>query len=470
MSRLVQIRPASGATPGAPQPPLNDPELVGDAIAAEAIPGGPRVYLETLGCQMNEADSAIIMGQLRAGGYVRVADPAAADVILLNTCAVREKAEERVYGRTSQLLRHRKDNPGLVFGITGCMAEHLRDRVHQHAPHIGLVAGPDSYRRIAGLVDRAREGERVVDVQLDKTETYDGLDGVPEDDGVSGQISIQRGCDKFCTFCVVHYTRGRERGVAPREVLRAARQLAERGYREVVLLGQTVNSYRWEDVNFAGLLRALVQVDGIERVRFTSPYPVDFSDELIAVMATEPKVCPYVHLPAQSGSDAMLAAMKRGYTRAELLALVAKLRAALPGLALSTDLMVGFCGETEADHQDTLSLMREVQFDSAFMFRYSDRGITYAARKLSDDVPGDVKGRRLQEVIDLQEQHTRASHQARVGGREKVLISGLSRRGDRQLGRTPSFHSVLLPLGSGRPGETVEVEITASTGHSLIGG
>ncbi len=474
MSSLVQIRSPrgkSGSTPGGADPHPAAHDLGAHEVIPSPEPGvGPRVYLETLGCQMNEADSAIIMGQLRASGYQRVTDPAAADVILLNTCAVREKAEDRVYGRTSQLLRHRKDNPNLVFGVTGCMAEHLRDKVSQQAPHIALVAGPDSYRRIAGLVDRARAGERVVDVALDRTETYDGLDGVPDDDGVSGQISIQRGCDKFCTFCVVPYTRGRERGVAPREVLRAARTLVERGYKEVVLLGQTVNSYRWEDVNFAALLRALVGIDGLERLRFTSPYPIDFSDEVIAVMAGEPKICPYVHLPAQSGSDAMLTAMKRGYTRAEYLTLVRKLRAAIPGLALSTDLMVGFCGETEADHQETLSLMREVRFDSAFMFRYSDRGITYAARKLNDDVPDEVKGRRLQEVIDLQELHTRASHQARVGGRERVLVSGLSRRNDRVLGRTGSFHSVLLPLGAGQPGDTLDVEITGTTGHSLLAG
>lgn len=462
MTRLVQIRsqrPSEPEAPGAASPQPGD-----------AAPPGPRVYVETLGCQMNEADSALIVGQLRARGYVRVSDPAAADVILLNTCAVREKAEDRVYGRTSQLLRHRKDNPGLVFGITGCMAEHLRDKVQQQAPHIGLVAGPDSYRRIGALVDRARAGERVVDVKLDREETYEGLDGVPDDDGVSGQITIQRGCDKFCTFCVVPYTRGRERGVAPREILRQARALVERGYKELVLLGQTVNSYAWEDVSFAALLRALAAIDGVQRIRFTSPYPVDFTDELIATMAELEVVCPYVHLPAQSGSDAMLAAMKRGYTRAEFVTLVGKLRAALPDLALSTDLMVGFCGETEADHAETLSLMREVEFDSAFMFRYSDRGITYAARKLQDDVPGEVKGRRLQEVIDLQEQHTRAAHHRRVGRREAVMISGLSHRGDRLLGRTPRFQNVLLPLGSGSPGQVLEVEITGSTGHSLLAG
>ncbi|WP_434427913.1 tRNA (N6-isopentenyl adenosine(37)-C2)-methylthiotransferase MiaB [Nannocystis pusilla] len=458
MTRLVQIR----GTRMAPEPPAPAPELPPVA--------GPRVYVETLGCQMNEADSALIVGQLAARGYVRVPDPAAADVILLNTCAVREKAEERVYGRTSQLLRHKKDNPDLVFGITGCMAEHLRDKVQKQAPHIGLVAGPDSYRRIGVLVDRARAGERVVNVALDREETYEGLDGVPDDDGVSGQVSIQRGCDKFCTFCVVPYTRGRERGVAPREVLRQARHLAERGYKEIVLLGQTVNSYVWEDASFADLLRAVAALDGVERIRFTSPYPVDFDERLIATMAELDKVCPYIHLPAQSGSDRMLTAMKRGYSRGEFVDLVGRLRAALPDLALSTDLMVGFCGETEDDHAETLSLMREVRFDSAFMFRYSDRGITYAARKLQDDVPDEVKGRRLQEVIELQEQHTRASHHARVGKRERVLISGLSHRGDRVLGRTPRFQSVLLPLGTGAPGQTVEVEVTATTGHSLIAG
>ncbi|MCY1062427.1 tRNA (N6-isopentenyl adenosine(37)-C2)-methylthiotransferase MiaB [Nannocystis sp. SCPEA4] len=458
MTRLVQIR----GTKPAPAPPANAPELPPVA--------GPRVYVETLGCQMNEADSALIVGQLAARGYVRVPDPAAADVILLNTCAVREKAEERVYGRTSQLLRHKKDNPDLVFGITGCMAEHLRDKVQKQAPHIGLVAGPDSYRRIGVLVDRARAGERVVDVTLDRDETYEGLDGVPDDDGVSGQVTIQRGCDKFCTFCVVPYTRGRERGVAPREVLRQARHLAEHGYKEIVLLGQTVNSYVWEDASFADLLRALAAIDGLERIRFTSPYPVDFTAQLIATMAELDKVCPYIHLPAQSGADRMLTAMKRGYSRAEFVDLVGRLRAAIPDLALSTDLMVGFCGETEDDHAETLSLMREIRFDSAFMFRYSDRGITYAARKLQDDVPDEVKGRRLQEVIELQEQHTRASHQARVGKRERVLISGLSHRGDRLLGRTPRFQSVLLPLGTGTPGQTVEVDIAATTGHSLIAG
>ena len=457
MTDLVQIRTRPSV---APAPAVSPPALTDTA--------GPRVYLETLGCQMNEADSSLILGQLRASGYVRVHDPAAADVILLNTCAVREKAEDRVYGRTSQLLRHRRDNPDLVFGITGCMAEHLREQVATKAPHITLVVGPDSYRGIAGLVDRARAGERVLDVRLDKAEVYEGLDGVPDDDGVSGQVVIQRGCDKFCTFCVVPFTRGRERGVPPREVLRGVRALAERGYKEVVLLGQTVNSYRWEDVTFAALVRAVAEVPGVERIRFTSPYPVDFTDELIDALATVPQLCPQVHLPVQSGSDRMLASMRRGYTRGEYLDLVRRLRDRVPDLALSTDIMVGFCGEAEKDHQDTLALMREVRFESAFMFRYSDRGVTYASKRLVDDVPDPVKGRRLQEVIDLQEEHTRAAHAARVGARERVLLGQLSRRGDYLVGRTARFQNVLVPLGRGRPGDLVDVDIIATTGHSLI--
>ncbi len=452
---LVQIR-----TPAKSPPRQEEPV----SVAADA----PRVYLETLGCQMNVADSALILGQLTQRGYVQVRDPATADVVLLNTCAVREKAEERVYGRTSQLLQHRRQNPDLIFGITGCMAEHLRGKIAKRAPHISLVVGPDGYRSIGDLVDRARRGESVLDVELDKSEVYEGLDGITNDDGVSGQVVIQRGCDKFCTFCVVPFTRGRERGVPPREVLRNTRRLVERGYREIVLLGQTVNSYRYEDVSFAELLRAVAAVEGVWRIRFTSPYPVDFTDELIATMASLDNVCPQIHLPVQSGSDRMLSSMRRGYSRAEFLDLVTRLRAAIPDLALSTDIMVGFCGESEADHAETLSLMNEVRFDTAFMFRYSDRGITYASKKLVDDVADGVKGRRLREVIDLQEEHTRASFGARIGRTEEVLAGIISRRGDRLIGRTGRFQSVLMPLGLAQPGELVRVKIAGSTGHSLI--
>ena len=267
---------------------------------------------------------------------------------------------------------------------------------------------------------------------------------------------------------MVPYTRGRERGVAPREVLRHARGLAERGYKEVILLGQTVNSYAYEDVDFAALLRTVAQIDGIERIRFTSPYPIDFSQRVIEVMATEPKVCPQVHLPLQSGSDVMLESMRRGYSRQQFIDLVGALREAVPHLALSTDLMVGFCGETDEDHAQTLSAMREIKFDSAFMFKYSDRGITYASRKLVDDVSPEVKGARLRDVIDLQEQHTHASHTALVGETLDALILGPSKRGDKTLACVPTYHKVLLPLGAGEPGEFVKATITGSTGHSLL--
>ncbi|MEM6992444.1 MAG: tRNA (N6-isopentenyl adenosine(37)-C2)-methylthiotransferase MiaB [Myxococcota bacterium] len=437
-------------------------------------PDAPGVYLETFGCQMNEADSALIAGRLAEGGYRRVTAPGEADVVLINTCAVREKAEDRVWGRASQLLRHRADNPDLVIGITGCMAEHLKEHVGERAPYVTLVAGPDAYRDIATLVDRARDGQRVVETKLDRTEVYEGLDGHPDDNGVSGFVTIQRGCDKFCTFCVVPYTRGRERGVPPREVLRQTQKLAAAGYREVVLLGQTVNSYRWpdpqagHDVRFSDLIRAVAGTPGIDRVRFTSPYPVDFTPDVIAAMAELPEVCPQVHLPVQSGSDAVLSRMRRGYTRQQYVDLVAQLRAAIPDIALSTDILVGFCGETEADHAQTLQLVDEIRFDSAFMFAYSDRGITYAGKKLSDDVPAEVKKRRLQEVIAWQNVHTVASHAARVGTRQRVLVAATAKRGDAMQAKTPHFHNVLLPLDCAEPGEFLEVTVHESTGHSLV--
>lgn len=460
---LVQIRRSGGAH--AAQTGIS-------ATAQAPLADGPRVYMETFGCQMNEADTALVLGRLGADGWVRVSEPAMADLILVNTCAVREKAESRVYGRTTQLLTHRTENPNLVVGITGCMAEHLRDKLETRAPHIQLVAGPDSYRNIAALARRALAGERAVDVELDKHETYEGLDGAlagpREGDGICGFITIQRGCDKFCSFCVVPFTRGRERGVAPREVLRQAQRMAAAGIRELTLLGQTVNSYAWEDVDFASLLRAVAQIEGIERIRFTSPYPVDFSPALIEVIATEPKICPYMHLPVQAGSDVVLERMRRGYDIAGYKEIVRQLRAAVPDIAISTDIMVGFCGETEEDHAQTLALMREIEFDFAFMFAYSDREITYASKKLVDDIPQEVKLRRLREVIEIQEAHTRAKYDARIGIEEEILVVRTTKRGNKLMGRTARFQKVMLPLDSASSGDMVRRTITGSTGHSLI--
>ncbi len=446
-----------------------------------AGPGAPRVYVETYGCQMNVADSDLIGSVLCDAGYAATARADEADVIVVNTCAVREKAEERVLARAAELAAHKRKRPGTVLAIVGCMAEHLKEGLAERAPAVDVIAGPDSYRRMPELLAAARSARqpeverdglrptRVVDVKLDKAETYEGLSGATGGDGVSGFVTIQRGCDKFCTFCVVPFTRGRERGTAPREVLRQVREYVAAGYREVVLLGQTVNSYRFEDVTFAELLRAVARVDGLERVRFTSPYPVDFTDDVIAAIAGEPKICKYVHLPLQSGSDAVLERMKRGYTVADFRAIVARLRAAMPDIALSTDLLTGFSGETEDDHAQTLALMRELRFDSAFMFAYSERDLTFAAKKLPDDVAPQGKQRRLAEIVGLQEKISAEVFAAHVGRRERVLVHGPSKRDPRQLvGRTDGFKTVVLPSGVGAIGELVDVEIERATMATLF--
>ncbi len=434
-------------------------------------PGAPRVFVETYGCQMNVADSDLIGSVLADAGYGQAARADEADVIIVNTCAVREKAEERVIARASELGALKRKRPGTVLAIVGCMAEHLKEGLAERAPSVDVIAGPDSYRRMPDLLAaaRAERAHPLVDIKLDKAETYEGLSGAIGGDGVSGFVTIQRGCDKFCTFCVVPFTRGRERGAAPREILRQVRELVEAGYREVTLLGQTVNSYVWEDVTFAQLLRSVARIDGLERIRFTSPYPVDFTDEVVAAIAEEPKVCKYVHLPVQSGSDVVLERMRRGYTVADYHAIVRRLRAAMPDIALSTDILTGFCGETDADHAQTLELMREVRFDSAFMFAYSERDLTFAAKKLPDDVPGAIKQRRLAEIVALQEQISAQVFAAHVGRRERVLVTGPSKRDPAQLvGRTDGFKSVILPAGVGAVGELVDVTIERATMATLF--
>jgi tRNA-2-methylthio-N6-dimethylallyladenosine synthase len=422
---------------------------------------------------MNVADSDLIGSVLAEAGYASAPSAEDADVIVVNTCAVREKAEERVIARARELGAVKRKRPGTVLAIVGCMAEHLKEGLAERAPAVDVIAGPDSYRRLPELLAQRRAAAAVaipaIDVKLDKAETYEGLSGAAGGDGVSGFVTIQRGCDKFCTFCVVPFTRGRERGTPPREVLRQVRELAAAGYREVVLLGQTVNSYRWDDVTFAQLLRAVAAVEGIERVRFTSPYPVDFTADVIAALADEPKLCKYVHLPVQSGSDAVLERMRRGYTVADYRAIVGALRRAMPAIALSTDILTGFSGETEDDHQATLALMRELRFDSAFMFAYSERDLTFAAKKLADDIAPAVKQRRLTEIVQLQERISAEMFAAHVGRRERVLVHGPSKRDRAQLmGRTDGGKTVILPAGLGAIGELVDVTIERATMATLI--
>jgi tRNA-2-methylthio-N6-dimethylallyladenosine synthase len=433
--------------------------------------GAPRVYVETYGCQMNVADSDLIGSVLADAGYATAARADEADVIVVNTCAVREKAEERVVARAAELGALKRKRPGTVLAIVGCMAEHLKEGLSERAPAVDVIAGPDSYRRMPDLLAaaRAEHSHPLVDIKLDKAETYEGLSGAGGGDGISGFVTIQRGCDKFCTFCVVPFTRGRERGAAPREVLRQCRELVEAGYREVMLLGQTVNSYVYEDVTFAQLLRAVARIDGLERIRFTSPYPVDFTDDVVAALAEEPKICKYVHLPVQSGSDVVLERMRRGYTVADYRDIVRRLRAAMPDIALSTDILSGFSGETDDDHARTLDLMREVRFDSAFMFAYSERDLTYAAKKLPDDVSPETKARRLSEIVALQETISAEVFAAQVGKHERVLVHGPSRRDPNQLmGRTDGFKTVILPSGVGAIGELVDVTIQRATMATLF--
>ncbi|HEY5948738.1 MAG TPA: tRNA (N6-isopentenyl adenosine(37)-C2)-methylthiotransferase MiaB [Kofleriaceae bacterium] len=431
----------------------------------------PKVFVETYGCQMNVADSDLIGSVLADAGYAQAARADEADVIVVNTCAVREKAEERVIARASELGAIKRRRPGTVLAIVGCMAEHLKEGLAERAPAVDVIAGPDSYRRMPDLLAaaRAEHAHPLVDIKLDKAETYEGLSGAIGGDGVSGFVTIQRGCDKFCTFCVVPFTRGRERGASPREILRQVRELVEAGYREVTLLGQTVNSYVWEDVTFAQLLRSVATIDGLERIRFTSPYPVDFTDDVVAAIAEEPKVCKYVHLPVQSGSDVVLDRMRRGYTVADYHAIVGRLRAAMPDIALSTDVLTGFSGETDDDHAQTLQLMRDVRFDSAFMFAYSERDLTFAAKKLPDDVPAAIKQKRLAEIVALQEQISAQVFAAQVGKRERVLVTGPSKRDPAQLiGRTDGFKSVILPAGVGAIGQFVDCTIDRATMATLF--
>ena len=473
MSQLVQLR-----TPGRANPDTTS-DTASEAPARDADePRATRLaYVETYGCQMNVADTEMMLGLLHAAGYARTEDPTRADLILLNTCAVREKAEERVFARASELgaLKAERGAAGRdrpVLGITGCMAEHLKGAIRERAPYVDLVVGPDGYRRLVANVEEARAGRPIEDTKLDRFETYEGLDPAREmTGGVTGHITIQRGCDKFCTFCVVPYTRGRERGTSPREILRQARAMAAAGYKEVQLLGQTVNSYRHDDVGFGDLLRAVATVDGIERIRFMSPYPLDFSDDVIAAMAETPKVCKSVHLPLQTASDAVLARMKRGYDFATYRALVASLRAAMPRIAITTDLMVGFCDETEDEFAAILRAQDELRFDAAFMFAYSEREGTTAARKMPDTVPEDVKSRRLAAVIARQQTITGEILAAQIGRRARVLVDHVSKRSAAEyLTRTDEFRPVIVPAGPGvEPGAFLDVTLTRATKATLFG-
>lgn len=438
---------------------------------------GKRLYVETYGCQMNVGDSEILVSIMQDEGYRYTEDIAQADVILVNTCSIRDNAEQRIWGRLREFHRYKRARKGLVVGIAGCMAERLREELFERETVVDVVAGPDSYRELPRLVAAAAAGGHGVNVQLSQEETYGDIRPVRLDrNGVSAFISIMRGCNNFCSYCVVPYTRGRERSRDPQTILREAQELFSAGYREVTLLGQNVNSYRWKEgtaeaVDFPALVERVAGISPLLRVRFATSHPKDLSDRLIEVMASYPNICRAVHLPAQSGSDRMLAAMNRKYTRAWYLERVAAIRRRMPDCAVTTDLIAGFCGETAEDHAQTLSLMREVGYDSAYMFKYSQRPGTLASRTMTDDVSEEVKTARLNEIIALQNELSTASNERDMGNVFEVLVEGLSRRSSEQLcGRTSQNKMVVFDrTGETAPGDYVRVRITGCTSATLFG-
>ena len=438
---------------------------------------GKRLYVETYGCQMNVGDSEILVSIMQDEGYRYTEDIAQADVILVNTCSIRDNAEQRIWGRLREFHRYKRARKGLVVGIVGCMAERLREELFERETVVDVVAGPDSYRELPRLVAAAAAGGHGVNVQLSQEETYGDIRPVRLDrNGVSAFISIMRGCNNFCSYCVVPYTRGRERSRDPQTILREAQELFSAGYREVTLLGQNVNSYRWKEgtaeaVEFPALVERVAGISPLLRVRFATSHPKDLSDRLIEVMASYPNICRAVHLPAQSGSDRMLAAMNRKYTRAWYLERVAAIRRRMPDCAVTTDLIAGFCGETAEDHAQTLSLMREVGYDSAYMFKYSQRPGTLASRTMTDDVSEEVKTARLNEIIALQNELSTASNERDMGNVFEVLVEGLSRRSSEQLcGRTSQNKMVVFDrTGETAPGDYVRVRITGCTSATLFG-
>jgi tRNA-2-methylthio-N6-dimethylallyladenosine synthase len=429
-----------------------------------------QVYVETYGCQMNEYDSELVRAILRQSHFEIVDAPERADVVLLNTCAVREHAQQRVYGRVQALAALRQRNPDLCIGILGCMAQSLKDALLERGSPVDLVAGPDAYRKLPGLLHEVVEtGIRGKEIDLSEYETYSDVypERVP---GVNAWIACMRGCDNFCTFCVVPYTRGRERSRSLDSIVEETRRLAAQGYKQVTLLGQNVNSYASEGADFADLLTRVADVDGILRVRFTSPHPKDFPRKLLGAIAAHPKLCKQIHLPLQAGSDRILEKMRRTYTRAEFLDLADEIRATIPGVCLSTDIIAGFPTETDAEFETTVGVLERVQFESAFVFKYSERQNTIAQRKYPDDVSEAVKTERVVRLNALQKEISQRRNLAYVGRTLEVLLEGPSRKSPADLlGRDDGNHGVVIPRGHLHPGDLVTVKVLGASAHTLLG-
>ena len=434
-----------------------------------------KFYIETYGCQMNVADSEVVAAILENAGFARTDEREKADVILVNTCSVRENAEQRVRGRVQGFTELRKKNPQLLVGVMGCMAERLGAALFEQEKNVNIVVGPDAYMDLPLLIEKAEQGEKAINVELSETETYKDIcpsriDGT----AISGFVSIMRGCNNFCTYCIVPYTRGRERSRSPRSIVNEVLDLQAKGYKEVTLLGQNVNSYLWrgegQEINFPALLERVATTFPGMRVRFATSHPKDMSDEILRTIAAHPNICRHIHLPAQSGSNSVLRDMNRKYTREWYLDRIRAIREIIPDCGLSTDVFVGFHNESEEDFQQTLELMREVRFDSAFMFKYSERPGTAASKRLADNVPEEVKGRRLQELIDLQVELSHESNWRDVGKTFEVLVEGTSKKkADELFGRSSQNKVIVFPDNGAKAGDLVRVAVKGCTSATLIG-
>lgn len=462
-----------------------DESRQGEAITVETIkPNGRKLYLESYGCAMNFSDSEVVASILANQGYETTRNVDEADVVLLNTCSIRENAETRVRTRLHDFKKRKKAQPGLVVGILGCMAERLKQTLLDEEKLVDLVAGPDSYRDLPNLIMNVDGGQKAVNVLLSREETYGDISPVRLDNsGISAFVSITRGCDNMCSFCVVPFTRGRERSRDPQTIIQECADLYKSGYREITLLGQNVDSYRWnmtskgeikdeaqETVNFVQLLEMSAQVNPDLRIRFSTSHPKDMTDEVIHIMKKYDNICAHIHLPVQSGNTEILAKMNRGYTREWYMERIDAIRKIYPECVISSDFITGFCGETEEQHRDSLSLMDYCEFSFSYMYTYSERPKTLAERKYEDDVPEEVKKRRLTEIVDKQRHYAMLTNQRHLGQVQKVLVEGVSKKSQEELvGRNTYNTKVVFPKGDFEKGTYVNVKITDCTSATLIG-
>ena len=432
-------------------------------------------YIETYGCQMNVADSEVVAAILKSKGYEHTPDKNEADIILVNTCSIRENAEQRVRGRVQGFSEIRKKRPGVLIGIMGCMAERLGETLFEQEKNVNIVVGPDAYMDLPLLIEKAARGEKAINIELSITETYkDICPSRIDETAISGFVSIMRGCNNFCTYCIVPYTRGRERSRSPQSIINEVIDLQSKGYKEVTLLGQNVNSYLWRDegveYHFPALLGKVAGIVPGMRIRFATSHPKDMSDEILRTMAVHPNICRHIHLPVQSGSDSVLKDMNRKYTREWYLDRIRAIREIIPGCGISTDMFVGFHNESEADFQLSLSLMKEVGFDLAYMFKYSERPGTLASKKMPDNVDEETKGRRLQALIDLQSELSLISNQKDIGKTFEVLIEGRSKKKANELfGRSSQNKVIVFPGDAHRIGDIAKVKVLSCTSATLIG-